>query len=64
MGSETISTMLDDTPIWRYMDLTKVAALLVSRTFWFAKTKYLEHKYEAFAQAKAGEMPARPATTD
>jgi hypothetical protein len=57
MGSETISTMPNDTPIWRYMDLTKFVAMLVSKTLWFAKTRYLEDKYEGFAQAKAGEMP-------
>ncbi|HEY7334442.1 MAG TPA: DUF2971 domain-containing protein [Bryobacteraceae bacterium] len=49
--------MPDDTPIWRYMNLTKFLAMLVSKTLWFAKTKYLEDKYEGFAQAKGGEMP-------
>jgi len=57
MGNETIAAMPDDTPIWRYMDLTKFVAMLVSKTLWFAKTKYLEEKYEGFAKAKAGTMP-------
>jgi len=58
MGNETIPAMPADMLIWRYMDLTKFVAMLVSKTLWFAKTKYLEDKYEGFAQANAGEMPA------
>jgi hypothetical protein len=47
----------DETPIWRYMDLPKFVAMLVSRTQWFTKAARLEDGYEGFCQVLLREMP-------
>ena len=47
----------DEMPIWRYMDLPKFVAMLVSKTQWFAKAALLEDRYEGFCQVSPREMP-------
>jgi hypothetical protein len=46
----------DDTTIWRYMDLPKFVAMLVSNSLWFAKAARLEDSYEAFCEAVLPEI--------
>lgn len=48
---------LDETPIWRYMDLPKFVAMLASKTQWFAKAALFEDGYEGFCQVSPREMP-------
>jgi hypothetical protein len=47
----------DDMVIWRYMDLPKFVATLVSKTLWFAKAALLEDRYEGFCHVLPREMP-------
>jgi hypothetical protein len=48
----------DETAIWRYMDLPKFVAMLVSKSQWFTKAAHFEDVYEGFCQVLPREMPA------
>ena len=39
-----------DTAIWRYMDLPKFLAMLVSNSMWFAKAATFDDGYEGFCR--------------
>lgn len=47
----------DETPIWRYMELPKLLAMLSSKTMWFAKAALFEDGYEGFCKVQRREMP-------
>jgi hypothetical protein len=47
----------EETPIWRYMDLSKFVAMLASKALWFAKAARFEDGYEGFCQVQPLEMP-------
>src|SRR6202011_3363288 len=49
----------DQTPIWRYMDLSRFVAMLASKTLWFAKAARFEDGYEGFCQVLPREMPLK-----
>ena len=57
MNEETTSATPDDTPIWRYMDLPKFLAMLISNSMWFAKAATLDDGYEGFCQVIEPDIP-------
>lgn len=53
-----IDTVSDDTPIWRYMDLSKFTAMLALGSLWFAKVSlFQDDLYEGFCRVTRRPMP-------
>ena len=49
----------DDTPIWRYMDLSRFVAVLATRSLWFSKIAGLrDDPYEGFCRAACIRLSA------
>jgi hypothetical protein len=53
----TTTTALDETPIWRYMDLPKFVQMLASRCLWFPKVIRFDDPFECLGVAIPPEMP-------
>jgi hypothetical protein len=52
------TAVLDDTPIWRYMDLSRFISMLSSQTLWYAKAATLDDDaWEGFCRIRVPDIP-------